>query len=152
MKLHVQIRNVTHVIDMFWNVLKRKKYHLHNQIVCSSNLVLLGACNLAGWLGVATQCNPYLSCFNYCTIIGKGLTQHCFPYAFYCDSFYCVILWFWHVNNVSVINLILLFYRCLTMISRQPVRTKHALYFNQISYGLTTKFRKVTNQKYCLSH
>ena len=110
MKLHVQIRNVTHVIDMFWNVLKRKKYHLHNQIVCSSNLVLLGACNLAGWLGVATQCNPYLSCFNYCTIIGKGLTQHCFPYAFYCDSFYCVILWFWHVNNVSVINLILFYF------------------------------------------
>ena len=42
--------------------------------------------------------------------------------------------------------------RSAALITRQPVRTKLALYFNQISYGLTTKFRKLTNQKYCLSH
>ena len=42
--------------------------------------------------------------------------------------------------------------RSAAVITRQRIRTKRALYFNQISYGLTTKFRKLTNQKYCLSH
>ena len=42
--------------------------------------------------------------------------------------------------------------RSAAVISRQPICTKRALYFNQISYGLTIKFCKSTSQKYCLSH